>query len=101
MTISMNFNILRPENGQKAAIEGVLNDPNYRHVEVNDKGGLKATHVGHNTESLAKTTHRFWGLDPNQLEQACQDELFRMGHQAILTDENAKRPDGNKELNRQ
>ena len=46
MTISMNFNILRPENGQKAAIEGVLNDPNYRHVEVNDKGGAEGDACG-------------------------------------------------------
>ena len=72
----------------------LVDDPNYHHIEANDKGGLKAIHAGHNTESLERDKKRYFGLTACELEQACQDELFRMGHRAILRDESKKQANG-------
>ena len=63
-----------------------LNDPEYKDVEFDERtGGVKATHEGHNEHPNDQT--RYFGLSPYQLEKACQDEIFRMGHQAILRNE--------------
>lgn len=65
-------------------------DPNYNDVQFNtDTYGMKATHKGHAVHTNEQT--RYFGLSPNELELACQDNIFRMGHRAILRDESQKR----------
>ncbi len=60
----------------------------YTDVETNAKGGLKATHKGHIIHSADKEQTFFADrLTSTELELKCQDQLFQMGHTAILRDE--------------
>lgn len=62
------------------------NDPDYKDVKFDWKtGGVKATHIGHINHNNEKSI--FMGLNPTELENACQDELFGMGHSAIFCNE--------------
>lgn len=68
-----------------------LKDADYHDVDFNWNGGMKATHNGHIVHS-AKKEEKFFKeqLTSTQLEQECQDVLFRLGHKAILRDESQK-----------
>ncbi len=69
----------------------------YTDVETNAKGGLKATHKGHITHSADKEQTFFADhLTSTDLELKCQDQLYRMGHTAILRDESQTDEKGNK-----
>ena len=72
-----------------------LKDTDYHDVDFNWNGGMKATHNGHIVHS-AKKEEKFFKeqLTSTQLEQECQDVLFRLGHKAILRDESQKGADG-------
>ena len=74
--------------------EQLLLDPNYKDVYYDaDSGGVKATHIGHN--SIGSPEIFFEGLNGADLERECQDELVRMGHSAIFRDESTKDRYGN------
>lgn len=71
-------------------------NPQYKNVVFNkETGGLKATHIGHITHSSEKETIFFNQYTSTQLEENCQNELYRIGHEAILCDESKRKPDGN------
>lgn len=72
-----------------------LKDADYHDVDFNWNGGMKAIHNGHIVHS-AKKEEKFFKeqLTSTQLEQECQDVLFRLGHKAILRDESQKDADG-------
>ena len=64
-------------------------DENYTDVKIDRKsGGLKATHIGHNTDR-GKKAQRFFGgrYTSVDLEIECQEQLFKLGHKVILCDE--------------
>lgn len=64
-------------------------DENYTDVKIDRKsGGLKATHIGHNTDR-GKKAQRFFGgrYTSVDLEIECQEQLYRLGHRVILCDE--------------
>lgn len=66
--------------------ERLKRDPDYINVKYDKRsGGVKGAHKGHIDHSDEKPI--FMGLTPTQLENACQDELFHMGHSAILCNE--------------
>ena len=66
--------------------ERLKQDPDYINVKYDKKsGGVKGAHKGHIDHSDEKPI--FMGLNPTQLEKACQDELFHMGHSAIFCNE--------------
>lgn len=66
--------------------ERLKRDPDYIDVKYDKKsGGVKGAHKGHIDHSDEKPI--FMGLNPTQLENACQDELFHMGHSAIFCNE--------------
>lgn len=70
----------------------LLNDPDYKDVEFNpETGGLKATHIGHNTQTDDKVETFFGNMKPADLERECQNLLVRWGHRAILRDEFANK----------
>ena len=68
------------------------NNPDYTDVKTNKQGGMKATHVGHIDHTNEKNI--FMGLNPTQLEEACQNQLFRMGHSAVFCDESIQTKKG-------
>lgn len=71
-------------------------DPDYTDVHFDKQtGGVKAIHRGHTLHSSAKERTYFNGLTGDDLERRCQDQLFRMGHTAILRDESQKDSNGN------
>lgn len=61
---------------------------NYKNVKFDKKtGALKAKHIGH-IETHQNDNQRFFGnLTNTDLENACQQQLFDMGHRAILRNE--------------
>lgn len=67
---------------------------NYKDVQTNALGGLKAIHNGHIVHS-AQNEETFFDehLTSTQLELACQNQLYQLGHSAILRDESTQ--DGN------
>lgn len=66
-------------------------DPDYTDVKTNKQGGMKATHVGHNKHSATKEETFFdEKITSTELEYICQDKLFKLGHKAILCDENKR-----------
>lgn len=68
----------------------------YQDIQTNDAGGLKAIHKGHTIHSADKEQTFFDDhLTSTDLELACQDQLYRMGHTAILRDESRLNQDGN------
>ena len=72
--------------------EQYKNDPDYLDVEFNEKtGGLKATHKDRKKHKHEKTP---LGLTPTELEDACQDNVFKMGGSCIIQNEKTKRPNG-------
>ena len=76
--------------------EALRKDKNYTDVQTNAAGGLKATHKGHITHSSDKEQTFFADhLTSTDLELKCQDQLYRMGHTAILRDESKKDENGN------
>lgn len=71
-------------------------DPDYTDVHFDEKtGGVKATHVRH-INHAEPNAERFFaeGLTGSDLECLCQNHLFRMGHTAILRNEQQKTPNG-------
>ena len=68
------------------------NNPDYTDVKTNKQGGMKATHVGHIDHTNEKSI--FMGLNPTQLEEACQNQLFRMGHSVVFCDESIQTKKG-------
>lgn len=72
------------------------NDPSFMEVRFDKhNGGLKATHIGHITHSGDKEEIFFGKYTSTDLENHCQDILFRLGHEAILCDESKRRANGN------
>ena len=82
--------IVRSMNCQnRAEYNRLKSDPDYHSVEYNEaNGGVKAIHRGHTIHNR-DTDERFFGgtLTSSDLEQLCQDLLFKWGHRAILRDE--------------
>lgn len=77
----------------RAEYERLKADHDYKDVKFDPKtGGLKATHVGHIDHTNEKSI--FMGLNPTQLENACQNQLFRMGHSAVFCDESIQTKKG-------
>ncbi len=82
----------------------LIKDKNYKDVKFDwTTGGLKATHRGHISHDNEKEERFFTeltkdgkGLSSTQLELACQDNLFKMGHRALLRDESLKDTEGKK-----
>ena len=75
--------------------EKLLHDINYTDVIFDKKnGGLKATHIGHITHNGENVERFFEGLTSSDLENECQEQLFKMGHKVIFNDE-SKRKNGN------
>lgn len=73
----------------------LLNDPDYKNVQFDEKtGGIKATHVGHNDRDNEKDQKFFENLTSADLENECQELLFRWGHKAILRNEKILKPNG-------
>lgn len=72
--------------------EELKNNPDYKDVEFdNVNGGLKAMHIGHNWKHDKNDSNRFFeNLTKEDLELACQNNLYRMGHRAILRNESLK-----------
>lgn len=67
--------------------EQYKNDPEYKLVEFNDKGGMKATHIGHNEpqpDDIGKLA-----------ETKVQNWLYENGHSCILLPENITGEDNN------
>ena len=69
---------------------------NYKDVQTNAMGGLKAIHNGHIVHS-AQNEETFFEehLTSTQLELACQNQLYQLGHSAILRDESTQDSNGN------
>ena len=79
-----------------AEYQRYLNDPDYKDVQFDERtGGLKATHIGHNEHHENDRTRYFGNLTKEDLENECQDWLFKWGHKAILRNEQKLQPDGN------
>ncbi|MDE7466685.1 MAG: hypothetical protein K2M59_09765, partial [Muribaculaceae bacterium] len=79
----------------------LLSDSNYTDVEFNpDNGGLKAKHISHANHNKEKESRRFFEekLSGTDLEEKCQDILFRSGYSCILTAENVYDPASKKFL---
>ena len=73
-----------------------LNDPQYKNVEFDEKtGGVKATHKGHNGHDPNDLTRYFENLTKEDLENECQEILFKWGHKAILRNEQIFQANGN------
>ncbi|MCQ2973262.1 MAG: hypothetical protein MJ211_00465 [Bacteroidales bacterium] len=76
----------------KADYEKYKNDPNYKNVKFNSKtGGLMATHKGRKKHKNEKTLLEY---SPTQLEDFCQNEIFKMGGSCIIQNENTQSPNG-------
>lgn len=67
-------------------------DKNYTDVEFNETtGGVKATHIGHNTQDSDKAETFFGNMKPADLERECQELLYQWGHSAVLRNEFANK----------
>ncbi len=73
------------------------NNPDYKDVDFDWKtGGVKATHVGHEVHSADKEETFFKEqLTSTQLEEKCQDILYRLGNRVVLCNEKNKNPQTN------
>lgn len=75
---------------------GLKHDPEYYDVKLDKKsGGVRATHIGHNTDTGKKEffNNTMSGAD---LEEACVTQLFKAGHKVILLDESKEIAKGKK-----
>lgn len=98
-----NIYISKSDNNEKERImanrkeyEQLLHNTEYKDVVFDEKnGGLKATHIGHIIHKGEKEQLFFDGLTSTDLEKECQEQLFKMGHKAILSDE-SKTKDGSR-----
>lgn len=71
-------------------------DENYINVKFDKKtGAIIAEHKEHIHHSAKKEDTFFGGLTSTMLERDCQNELFRMGHKAILEKEKVFDTKGN------
>lgn len=76
----------------RALYKELKTNPEYRDVHFDpETGGVKATHRGHNT---ADDRIVGFGMTNPQLERECQEQLYKMGHRAILLNEKAERLPG-------
>lgn len=76
---------------RRAEFRKLQKDENYIDVRFDKKtGGVTATHKGHITHDGPKAQRFFEGLTSSDLERECQEQLFRMGHTAILLNESKK-----------
>lgn len=67
--------------------ERLKKDPQFEDVQYDKKsGGVKATHKGHNVQK-DKTK---LGVTSAELENSCQDILFKQGHRVIFVNEKIK-----------
>lgn len=72
--------------------EKYKNDSDYIDVQFDShSGGVKATHIGHIDHESDKEKLHFGKFIGSQLESMCQDQLFRLGHSAILCDESKRK----------
>ena len=70
-------------------------DKEYREVDFDpETGGLKATHIGHKSNSTKETYFGEEKLTAHKLEVECADTLFRGGHRVIFLDERKLDKDG-------
>ena len=95
--VKENISKLERMERNRMEYERYKSDKDYNDVEFDEKtGGLKATHNGHIIHSSDKEEKFFKEeLTSTQLEQECQNALFKMGHKVILRDESKKDADGN------
>lgn len=71
-------------------------DTDYKEVEFDvDSGGIKATHIGHNSKSTKDTYFGSEKITSKQLEDECVDILFKSGRTVILQNESKRGADGN------
>lgn len=76
----------------KAEYKRLLKDENYTDVQFDKKtGGVKASHIGHILHDGPNVEKFFEGLTSTDLERECQEQLFHLGHRAILLDESKKK----------
>lgn len=71
----------------RKAFDQLVKSGNYTDLEFNPQtGAYKATHIRH-IDHNGDNEERFWGFSSTQLEKACQQNLFNLGHCAVLLDE--------------
>ena len=94
--LALQADIKRREENRRD-YERLKKDPDYRDVEFDEaSGGVKATHVGHEVHSADKEETFFKEqLTSTQLEEKCQDVLYRLGNRAVLCNEKNKNPQTN------
>ena len=73
----------------------LLNDPNYKDVYFDEKSGaIKAKHIGHNGHDPNDRQRFFGSLTKEDLENECQDLLYKWGNKTILRNEQVRRGNG-------
>lgn len=71
----------------RKAFDQLVKSGNYTDLEFNPQtGAYKATHIRH-IDHNGDNEERFWGFSSTQLEKACQQNLFNLGHCAVLLEE--------------
>ena len=88
--VALRAKFTKRQTAEKLA-EALRKDENYTNIQTNNAGGLKATHKGHIIHSASKERTFFANhLTSTDLELQCQDQLYQMGHFAVLRDESQK-----------
>lgn len=85
-----------PKTTNHREYEMLRRDSDYTDVHYDKKSGdVMATHIGHAVHS-ATNEPTYWGVTTTELEQHCQQVLFKKGHSVLMADESKRRPDGTK-----
>ena len=78
-------------DSKRRQYEQLLADSDYKDVKFDEKtGGVKATHINHIDHNNEKEQRFFGNLTSSDLENECQNILYKWGHTAILQNEFAK-----------
>ena len=79
------------KEASKKFYERLSKDEKYKDVEYDPaSGGMKATHIGHNSKSNDAQILR-WNMTGADLEKEVQRLLFESGHSVVLCDESKKK----------
>lgn len=82
---------------RRSEFEELKRDSQYHpeSIKFDEKtGGIRATHKGHKNADVHKEIY-FENMTSGKLEEACCEQLFRMGNKVILLDEKSRGEDGN------
>lgn len=71
------------------------NNPNYKNVEINSDGGVKAVHISHNTHNYTEKNFFNGKMDGDDLENEFIEKAFSNGHSVIFCEEGQKGKTGN------